>query len=164
MPKNKGKGGKNRRRGKGETVVKKELILREDGQMYAQATKMLGNGRLIAMCEDGKERLCHIRGKMRKKVWIVAGDLILVGLREYEDAKCDAIGKYNADQVRALKEGGYLPEGFKMMDMSLDEEGRDDGTVSFSDNAPSSRLLALAQSDSEDSDAESEDEMTLDDL
>lgn len=31
---------------------------------------MLGNGRLEAFCFDGKKRLCHIRGKMRKKVWV----------------------------------------------------------------------------------------------
>ena len=31
---------------------------------------MLGNGRLEAHCFDGKKRLCHIRGKMRKKVWV----------------------------------------------------------------------------------------------
>lgn len=29
---------------------------------------MLGNGRLEAMCFDGAKRLCHIRGKLRKKV------------------------------------------------------------------------------------------------
>jgi len=34
---------------------------------YAQVTKMLGNGRLEAMCFDGTKRLCHIRGKLRKK-------------------------------------------------------------------------------------------------
>ena len=32
---------------------------------------MLGNGRLEAMCFDGVRRLCHIRGKLRKKVWMV---------------------------------------------------------------------------------------------
>lgn len=35
---------------------------------YAQVTKMLGNGHLEAMCFDGVKRLCHIRGKLRKKV------------------------------------------------------------------------------------------------
>ena len=35
---------------------------------YAQVTKMLGNGRLEAACFDGTKRLCHIRGKLRKKV------------------------------------------------------------------------------------------------
>jgi translation initiation factor 1A len=48
---------------------------------------MLGNGRLTALCFDGKTRLCHIRGKLRKKVWINAGDIILVGLRDYQDDK-----------------------------------------------------------------------------
>ncbi|CAF4202925.1 unnamed protein product, partial [Adineta steineri] len=43
MPKNKGKGGKNRRRGKNENDdVKRELILREEGQSYAQVTRILG--------------------------------------------------------------------------------------------------------------------------
>lgn len=72
MPKNKGKGGKNRRRGKNENESeKRELIFKEDEQEYAQVTKMLGNGRLEAMCFDGVKRLCHIRGKLRKKVnWI----------------------------------------------------------------------------------------------
>lgn len=69
MPKNKGKGGKNRRRGKNENESeKRELIFKEDEQEYAQVIKMLGNGRLEAMCFDGQKRLCHIRGKMRKKV------------------------------------------------------------------------------------------------
>jgi initiation factor 1A len=35
---------------------------------YAQVTKMLGNGRVEALCIDGIARLCHIRGKLRKKV------------------------------------------------------------------------------------------------
>ena len=37
MPKNKGKGGKNRRRGKNENEgLKRELVFKEDGQEYAQ--------------------------------------------------------------------------------------------------------------------------------
>merc|ERR1712110_1242436 len=43
------------------------------------------------MCFDGVKRLCHIRGKLRKKVWINQSDIILVGLRDYQDAKADVI-------------------------------------------------------------------------
>jgi hypothetical protein len=52
MPKNKGKGGKNRKRGKNVNVEeeKRELVLKEDGQEYAQVVRMLGNGRLEAQC------------------------------------------------------------------------------------------------------------------
>ncbi|CBY18384.1 unnamed protein product [Oikopleura dioica] len=117
MPKNKGKGGKNRRRGKNENEgAKRELILKEDGQEYAQVLKMLGNGRLEAMCFDGTKRLAHIRGKLRKRQWINTQDIILVGLRDYQDAKADVIMKYNSDEARRLKNMGHLPESVNVVD------------------------------------------------
>ena len=68
MPKNKGKGGKNRRRGKNENEeTKRQLEFKEPGQEYAQVVRMLGNGRCECYCFDGQTRLGHIRGKMRKK-------------------------------------------------------------------------------------------------
>lgn len=67
MPKNKGKGGKNRRRGKNQNEPdKRELTFKEEGQDYAKITRMLGNGRVECLCTDGQTRLGHIRGKMRK--------------------------------------------------------------------------------------------------
>ncbi|CAI9109568.1 OLC1v1009412C1 [Oldenlandia corymbosa var. corymbosa] len=47
MPKNKGKGGKNRKRGKNEAEddVKRELVYKSDGQKYGQVHGMLGEGR-----------------------------------------------------------------------------------------------------------------------
>ena len=45
---------------------------------------MLGNGRLEATCIDGLKRLCHIRGKMRKKVWVNT-------VRPYSDALCGGV-------------------------------------------------------------------------
>ncbi|KAM7440156.1 Eukaryotic translation initiation factor1A [Porites harrisoni] len=115
MPKNKGKGGKNRRRGKNENESeKRELVFKEDGQEYGQVLKMLGNGRLEAMCFDGIKRLCHIRGKLRKKVWINQGDIILLGLRDYQDGKADVILRYNPDEARNLKAYGELPDNVKV--------------------------------------------------
>ena len=132
MPKNKGKGGKNRRRGKNENDLdKRELIFKEDGQEYAQVVRMLGNGRLEAFCFDGTTRLCHIRGKMRKKVWVSAGDIILLGLRDFQDEKADVIHKYNADEARNLKAYGELPETARInetaVDMAMGADDDDDG-------------------------------------
>lgn len=132
MPKNKGKGGKNRRRGKNESEEKRELIFKEDGQEYAQVLRMLGNGRLEAMCIDGVKRLCHIRGKMRKKVWVNTGDVVLVGLREYQDEKADVILKYMADEARHLKQYGELPEHIRVNDTdTFGEEGADENRDFF---------------------------------
>jgi len=120
MPKNKGKGGKNRRRGKNENDdIKRELILKEEGQSYAQVTRILGNGHLEAFCFDisgGKKRICHIRGKLRKKVWINQGDVILVGLRTYQDDRADVIMKYLADEARELKRIREIPENINITD------------------------------------------------
>lgn len=52
-----------------------------------QVMRMLGNGRAECYCYDGVTRLGHIRGKMRKKVWVSAGDIVLVGKRDYQDDK-----------------------------------------------------------------------------
>ena len=134
MPKNKGKGGKNRRRGKNENEEKRELIFKEDGQEYAQVIRMLGNGRLEAMCIDGEKRMCHIRGKMRKKVWVNTGDIVLVGLREYQDSKADVILKYLADEARSLKQYGELPENIRVNDTdAMLGDGEDDENQEFFD-------------------------------
>ncbi|KAH8089640.1 hypothetical protein HD553DRAFT_304444 [Filobasidium floriforme] len=129
MPKNKGKGGKNRRRGKNENDdEKRELVFKEDGQEYAQVLKMLGNGRVEAQCFDGTKRLAHIRGKMRKKVWINQGDIVLLSLRDFQDDKADVIVKYTPDEARNLKQYGELPDTVKVNEneTAYGEESGDD--------------------------------------
>mmetsp|Transcript_20886 Transcript_20886/g.67627 ORF Transcript_20886/g.67627 Transcript_20886/m.67627 type:complete len:142 (+) Transcript_20886:76-501(+) len=137
MPKNKGKGGKNRRRGKNENDEKRELVFKEDGQEYAQVLRMLGNGRLEAQCIDGMKRLCHIRGKMRKKVWVNAGDIVLLGLRDFQDEKADVILKYLADEARSLKAYGELPDSIRVNETDTfdDERGENDEFFDFDDVA-----------------------------
>lgn len=141
-------GGKNRRRGKNDGDDKRELVFKDESQEYAQVLRMLGNGRLEAMCFDGEKRLAHIRGKMRKKVWINNGDIILLSLREFEDGKADVIQKYTPDEARSLKQHGELPEATKI---SEDAFGEDEGDeIEFQE--PS------------DEDEEQDDDEDLDDL
>lgn len=47
------------------------------------------------------------------QVWINQGDIILLGLRDYQDKKADVILKYNADEARNLKSYGEIPESGK---------------------------------------------------
>ena len=135
MPKNKGKGGKNRRRGKNQNEpTKRELVFKEEGtQEYALVTRLLGNGRCECNCFDGKTRLGHIRGSMRKKVWINKDDIILVSLREFQDDKCDIILKYSLDEARALIKNGQLPADTKLNEGG-DAEREDDDLVVFADD------------------------------
>lgn len=137
MPKGKsGKGGKKHKRGKGDMeAVKRELVFKEDGQEYGQVMKMLGNGRCDVQCFDGTKRLCHIRGKMRKKVWVMMGDIVLVSLRDFQDEKGDIILKYNSDEAKNLKTYGELPENTKINENIVDDEGDEDDGIEFDDEA-----------------------------
>merc|ERR1712168_1054243 len=86
------------------------------------------------MCFDGVKRLCHIRGKLRKRVWINTGDIVLIGLRDYQDAKGDVILKYTADEARNLKSYGEFPETVKINE-TVDFNGGDDNNdnIEFDD-------------------------------
>jgi translation initiation factor 1A len=82
MPPNK-KGGKNYKKGK---HVDDEPILYErlPDQMFGRVIKLLGGCNALVYCNDNQERMCHIRGNMRKKVWISVGDIVLISLRELD--------------------------------------------------------------------------------
>ena len=105
MVKNSGKGGKKHKRSaaKNHSAGARELLFREDGQEYAIIKDILGNCRFRCDCQDGKSRLGSIRGKLHKKVWMTRGDVVLVGLREFQDEKCDIIHKYTSDEASQLR-------------------------------------------------------------
>ena len=108
---------------------KRELAFKEDGQEYGQVLRLLGNGRVESLCMDGKKRMGTIRGSMRSRVWITAGDIVLVSLRDFgtADDKCDVILKYFDEEARELQELGEIPDHIKIAEggigLSDDEEG-----------------------------------------
>ena len=99
---------------------KNELVFKDNDQEYATVVKLLGGNRLEAFCYDGSTRIAHIRGKMRKRQWIRNGDLILVGLRDYQDYKADVIHKYTLDEARLLVSYKELPSNARInQDLSI---------------------------------------------
>jgi translation initiation factor 1A len=131
MPKNKFGGNKAK---KGKNVESKDLVIKEGTeQVYATVTKMLGNCRVEAQCYDGSLRQCHIRGAMRKKVWITVGDTVLVSLREFQDEKADVILKYNPDEVRKLKQLKEISDTEIVMVEGLGEGLKEDCAFDFDD-------------------------------
>lgn len=66
------------------------------------------------------------------QVWINTSDIILVGLRDYQDNKADVILKYNADEARSLKAYGELPEHAKINETDTFGPG-DDDEIQFDD-------------------------------
>ena len=82
----------------------KILITKEEQETYGQVLNALGNNRLMVKCfSDNKDRICTIRGSMRKKIWINKNDIVLVSLRDFQDDKADIIHKYDDSDVKRLK-------------------------------------------------------------
>lgn len=86
----------------------RELVFADDGQQYAQVTKMLGHCRVMAKTEEG-EIMCKIRGSMQKRVYINPGDWVLVAARDISNCS-DIIAKYEHTEVAYLKRIGEIRE------------------------------------------------------
>ena len=136
MPKNTGMGGNKRKKGKKPVQEDRELSYKGESEEYAQVIKILGDGRFQCNCTDGVKRIAHVRGKMRKRVWIANGDIILVSLREFEPDKCDVVEKYREKEVAKLKKAGEIPDSMVLPSSGEDEEKetKDDyGDIIFED-------------------------------
>lgn len=119
---------------------KRELVFKHKDQEYAQIVKMLGNGRCDTYCFDGVRRLCHIRGKMRKRIWINVGDIVLIGKRDFQDKKGDIIQKYFPDEAKNLKDYGELPSNIFINEEKITKnkdsnDGNLDQTFEFDSNS-----------------------------
>ena len=101
MPKKK----KGKRLNNKKEETKRQLEFKEDGQEYAIIEKALGNGRFHLQCMDGKQRLGILRGKMKKKVWVRVGDLVIVKKwTVQEDTKGDVVFRYTKTQANKIKD------------------------------------------------------------
>ena len=168
MPKNKGAGGKKRRKGKGDET-KRELVFKIEGQEYAQVTKSIGNGFMEVMCftpSGNVPRRAHIRGNMRKRALMVAGDIVLISTRDYQDKTCDIVLKYTSTEARILKNRKEIPENIDINNKDLVAEEPDvifndvsnDSDSSDDENVPTqNRNYDLPPSDSDE-------EISLNDL
>ena len=121
----KSKGGKHQR-GKQDFSIKRELPIKEADQMYGIVIKILGTGRFIILCDDKKQRLCHIRGNMYKKVWINIGDTILISIRQFDTDKGDIILKYTPEETRRLRNIKEIPD-------DLVEENQEGQEIQFTE-------------------------------
>lgn len=70
-----------------------------------------GASRCSVRCLDGKTRICRIPGRLKRRLWVREGNIILVEPWEYEsDEKGDIIYKYRPIQVKWLERQGHLDQ------------------------------------------------------
>jgi len=91
-----------------------DMVLPVANDVLGIAIRLLGFDRVLVKCQDGHERLCRIRGKMKRRVWIRQGDIVLVSPWDFQsDKRGDIIWRYKRNQAERnqaewLRRKGYL--------------------------------------------------------
>lgn len=97
-------------------VSRVKMPYRRNGEMFARVVEIFGQDRMGVFCEDGKHRIGRIRGKIKKRVWIRKGDLVVINPWEFETQvdgkpeKCEISWRYLRHEVSYLERNRRIPE------------------------------------------------------
>ena len=78
--------------------------------VYASVTEMLGDDHVKLMCSDGRVRIGHVRGKMRRRHLVALNDTVLAWVWPFDQGQCDIDKKCVAEKVKELIAEGHLSE------------------------------------------------------
>jgi translation initiation factor 1A len=93
----------------GEGVGRLPLPRRQRGEVFGIASQLLGAARIRVLCEDGSSRMGRITGKMKKKMWIREGDLLIIRPWGFQEGKSDILFRYSRTQSQYLSRRHLLP-------------------------------------------------------
>ena len=89
---------------------------RRMGEMFGRIVDILGNDRMEVFAEDGKHYVGRIRGKIKKRVWIRKGDLVVVNPWDWATetqgvrGKCEISWRYMKSEISWLSRNRRVPE------------------------------------------------------
>jgi translation initiation factor 1A len=97
-----------------EEVVRVRMPRAKEREILGIADQLLGASRVRVMCQDGKSRLGRIPGKLKKRMWIREGDLLIVKVWEFQDDKCDIRHRYTKTESSYLSRRGLIPKSINV--------------------------------------------------
>jgi len=91
------------------TLEERRIRIHKKDEVLGLLEQRLGGSRCRVRCLDGKTRICRIPGRLKRRLWVREGDVVLVEPWEFGgDGKGDIIFKYKPIQVNILKKKGLL--------------------------------------------------------
>jgi translation initiation factor 1A len=97
--------------GKRKVVSESEIRARlpdESFEVLGVAVGLMGNDRIMVRCLDGFKRLCRIKGKMKRRVWIRLNDIVIVSPWDFQsNERGDITYRYQRNQADWLRNNGY---------------------------------------------------------
>jgi translation initiation factor 1A len=94
------------------------LPRRTRGEVFGIANQLLGAARIRVMCEDNVARMGRITGKMKKKMWIREGDLLILRPWGFQEGKADILFRYSRTQAQYLARRNLLPPSVNLFGSS----------------------------------------------
>ncbi len=91
-----------------EEFSRVRLPQKSANEILGTVESLLGANKLRVRCMDGVVRLTRIPGKMKKRIWIREGDVIIIVPWSIQNEKADIIWKYSPPQVNWLERKGFL--------------------------------------------------------
>lgn len=146
-------GGKNYKKSKhGGDDENSLFIEKQEDQQYGRVIRVLGNGNMLVYCNDNIQRICHIRGAIRKRVWINLGDIILVSLRDLGDSnKGDILTKYESKFFSKIKKlDGVNPILFNNLEGKTETHEEEEDGIEFDHSAPAGGAGAKQEEESDE--------------
>jgi translation initiation factor 1A len=84
-----------------------KLYLPKEGEILGVIEQMFGFDRVRVRCRDGYVRNARIRGKIRKRMWVREGDVVVIRPWPVQgDKRGDIIFRYTGTQLEWLKKKG----------------------------------------------------------
>ena len=90
--------------------VRVRLPNRRKNEQFGVVDQAMGGGHLKIFCQDGKIRLGRIKGKLKKRMWMREGDVVVIIPWEFQDEKCDVTYRYTQIQSQNLARRGVIPK------------------------------------------------------
>ncbi len=85
------------------------LRVPRDPETAGVVVKSQGSSRFLVHCMDGKERVCIIPKKYKRRFWIKENDVVLVSPWPVQgDERGDIVMRYSISDANRLKERGLL--------------------------------------------------------
>jgi translation initiation factor 1A len=121
-------------------VANNNYAIDKDYEVFAYVMKVLGNCRVLVLCDNGTEAIGVIRGSMRrfnKRVLIETGDIVAVSMRDFQINKVDIVHKYNAEQCKLLIANKEISDTLINAYNKVSSTAHQDGDIFFDDTVVS---------------------------
>jgi len=85
------------------------LKLPEEGEVVGKILKSVGATNFVVECNDGKQRLCTIPGRFKRRFWIKENDTVIVKPWSIQsETRGDIVWRYSLLDISKLRENKII--------------------------------------------------------